>query len=261
MSAVSRMAVTTTTAMAITARPSMRPTRSTSRWSGVALVLGALEQGRDPAHLGGHPGGGDQCAPVPAGDGRAVEHHVRPIAEGDRPGQGGEVLEDSLALASEGRLRHHERGGGRQAGVGAHRITLRQQQDITRDEVAGGDPLLLTVPEHPGARSGHRLERGDGVLGAGLLHVAQHRVQHDDGDDDQGLEGHPLGPLDQPGDEGDHHRAEEEVDQGVGELGQDLAPPGDGRGRVEAVGPEPGPAFGHRRGDRARRRGRRRACR
>ena len=38
MSAVSRIAATTTTAITITARPSVRPTSATSRWSGVCSL-------------------------------------------------------------------------------------------------------------------------------------------------------------------------------------------------------------------------------
>ena len=54
MSDVSMIAPMTTTAMMITAMPSIRPTRSTSRCSGVDSALGLAEQASDVADLGPH---------------------------------------------------------------------------------------------------------------------------------------------------------------------------------------------------------------
>ena len=72
---------TTTTAMTITAMPSIRPMRSTSRCSGVCSCLVPAEQPGDVAHLSCHAGRCHQGAPAPPGDRRAVEDHVEPVAD------------------------------------------------------------------------------------------------------------------------------------------------------------------------------------
>ncbi len=200
-----------------------------------ALLLRAAEQARDVPHLGRHAGGRHDRAATPTGDGRPVEHHVHPVAEGGRRGERGDVLQHRLALARERGLRHRERRSLHQAGVRAHRVALGQEQDVTRDDIGGRDAHLAPVAHDPGRRRGHLLQRGDCPLRTGLLHVAEHGVEDDDHCDHDRLVRHAVRPFRDPGDERHGHRREEEVDQWIGELGEKLAPRRHGLGRVEEV--------------------------
>ena len=133
------------------------------------------------------------AAATPAGDGGAVEHHVHAVAQGRRLGERSDVLEHRLALAGERRLRHRERGRLDQPGVGAHRVALGQQQRRrpARRRPTGRAPRARRA-RHAGRRRRHALQRRDRLLGARLLHVAEHGVEHDDHRDHDDLERHAL---------------------------------------------------------------------
>ncbi len=244
MSEVRKIPATTTRAMITTAIPSSRPRRETSRCSGVGSSS-VLPNSRAIVPISvSMPGGGDHGPTPAAGHRGAAEHHVEPVPQPRGPGQGGRVLEHGLALAGERGLGHLERGGLDQAGVGGHGVALGQRQQVAGNDVGDGDALLPPVAHDARGGRGHALQGGHRLLGPRLLHVAQHRVGHDDGQDHDDLEGHLVGALQQPRHQRHDHGRDEQVDERVGELGQEAAPAGHGLGRPELVRAVAGQAGG-----------------
>ena len=239
MSAVSRIAVTTTTAIAITATPSMRPIRSTSTLERRALLAGAAEEARDSSHLRRHPGRGHDRTPATARDGGAAEDHVHAVAELDRAVERRDVLQHGLALPRQRRLGDGQRVGLEQTAVRGDRVTLREQQDVAGHHLGRGDPLLAPVAEHAGRRRGQPLQRGHRLLGTRLLHVAEHGIREDDRSDHDRVVRRSLAALQHPGDQRDHDRREQQVDQRVGELPEELPPLRHTLRRLEPVRAEP----------------------
>ena len=94
--------------------------------------------------------------------------------------EGADVLQDRFALAGERRLGHRQRGSLQQPGVGANRVAFRQEQDVARHEVGSRDALLAPVAHDARGGRRHALERGDRLLGARFLHVAEHGIENDD---------------------------------------------------------------------------------
>jgi hypothetical protein len=162
--------------MTITARPSIRPTRSTSRCRGGALLGGAAEQGGDAAHLGAHAGRGHHRPAPSPGHGRAAERHVGPVAERGQGRQGRAVLEHRLALARQRRLGHLQRGPPNQAPVGADGVAVAQDQHVAGDQLLGRDAHLLAVARDRRGRGGHPLQCGHRLLGLALLNKAEQAV-------------------------------------------------------------------------------------
>ena len=238
MSAVSRIAPTTTIAITITATPSMRPMRSTSRCSGVTLLGGTAEQPGDVPHLGRHPGRGHDGPAAPPDDRRAAEDHVEPVADPDRLGDRRDVLQHRLALPGQRRLGDGQRRPPRPA---ARRRRPRPPRRAARTSPgttsAAAYPLLAPVADDPCRRRRHPLQRRDRLLGAGLLHVAEDRVGDDDRRDHDRVERRRLAALQHPRHQRDHDRGQQQVDQRVGELAEELAPRRHTLRRLEPVRP------------------------
>ena len=201
MSAVSRIAVTTTTAMAITATPSMRPIRSTSRCSGV-LCVSTRSSSRATLPISvRHPGRRHDRTAPPASDRSAAEDHVHAVAEPDRFHDGRDVLQDGFALAGQRRLGHRQRRRLDQPPVGGDRVALGKQEHVARHELGGENPLLAPVADDAGRRRRHPLQRRYRVLGTSLLHIAEHGVGDDDRGDDDRIERRFLPALQHPRDQ------------------------------------------------------------
>jgi hypothetical protein len=201
-----------------------------------ALLLGALEEGRDATHLGAHPGRGHHRATAAPGHGRPAEHHVHAVAQRRRCRKGRGVLGDRLALAGQRRLGNDQRCRLDQAGVRADGVALAQDEEVAGHDVGGRDADLPSVPNHAGGRRGHPLQRRHRLLRLPLLHEPQHGVRDDDDGDHDRLERRALRALERPGHDGDDDGCEQQVDERVGELGQEL-PPGRHLGRgIEAIG-------------------------
>ena len=107
-----------------------------------ALLFGTAEQTRDVAHLGGHAGSGHDGPPPPARDGGAVEHHVHPVAETRRLAERCDVLQHRFALARQRCFGNSQRSCFHEPAIRAYRVALRQQQDIARHDLRGGDAIL-----------------------------------------------------------------------------------------------------------------------
>jgi hypothetical protein len=123
-----------------------------------------------------------------------------------------------------------------QPGVGADRIALAEEQDVTWHHVVDAELLLATVAQHASARRGHALERRDRCLRLALLEKPEDAVpQHDQRDDDR-LDRRPMRSLEEPRHERDDDRREQQVDQRICELGDELAPGRRSGLRVQPVG-------------------------
>lgn len=134
-------------------------------------------------------------------------------------------------------LGHQEGGFGRVAPDGPLPAVVAQHGDVAGDDVDGGKAFLPPVAPHAGRGPGHALEGGDRLLGPGLLDVAQHAVGHDDHGDDDDLDRHPVAAFERPRRQRDDDGAHQQVDQRVGELGEELPPRRHPLGGVEPVGP------------------------
>jgi hypothetical protein len=203
---------------------------------GRLLGLGPAQQARDAAHLARHAGGGHHSHPSASRDGRPVEDHVDAVTQRRRLAERRHILEHRLALAGQRGLGDHQRCGLDQASVGADRIALGQQQDVSGNDLGGRDALRAPVSSHAGGRRGHPRQRRHGLVGARLLHEAQGRVESDDGQDDDRVVGHALRAFAGPRDERDDHGGQQQVDERVGELPEEPAPRGIRLLALELVG-------------------------
>ena len=237
-SAVSRIAPTTTAAITITAIPSMRPIRSTSRCSGVACAsVRPSRRATVPISVAiavavttARPRPRTTAVPLntmftrsPSPTGSAIE----PI-----------VLQHRLALPSQRRLRDRQRRRLDQPGVGRDRVALGERQDVARHHLGGRNPLLAPIAHDPGRRRRHPLQRRDRLLGTRLLHVTEHGIGDDDRRDHDRVVRRRLAPLERPRDERDDDGREQQIDQRVGELAEELPPRRHALGRLEPVRPE-----------------------
>ncbi len=183
------------------------------------------QQPRDVAHLGSHPGRGDDEVTRAAGDVGVHVHHVGPVAQrrADARHRLG-ALGDGQALPGQRRLVDLQRG------------RRHQPDDIAGNQLPGGDLRELAVPPHLGLDDHHLLQGGDGRGGLPLLLQAFDRVEQRQQDQQQAraelLE--RIEAAETGGEQHELHRvlvlAEESVPAGLG-----LAP-GE-RVRTEPLGP------------------------
>ena len=235
MSAVRRIAVTTTTAIAITAMPSILPILRDLALQRCPLLLGPVEQARDLADLGRHPRRRHH-GPSPAShDRRAAEDHVQPVAQACRPLDREHVLQDRLALARQRCLGDRQGCRLQEASVRGDRVALGEQQDVAGHELVCRDSLLAPFTQDTGRRRGHPLQRSDCPLRSRLLHVAEDGVGDDDRGDHDRIERQLFPALQRPGNQRDRRREEQQVDQRIGKLAEELPPPRHRSGCLEHV--------------------------
>ncbi len=94
------------------------------------------------------------------------------------------------ALTGQGRLVDLQRRRRDDAPVGGNLVARGQKDDITDDDLFGGDLELGPTPAHPGGDLHHRLERVHRTLGLALLSQTHHRVE--EGERDEQDSGVPL---------------------------------------------------------------------
>ena len=131
-----------------------------------------------------------------------------------------------------------------QARVGGDRVALLDQQDVAGHHLGGRDALPRAAAHHAGVRRRHAPQRGHGLLGARLLHVAHERVEQHDRQDGDRLVGQRGVALEQPQRGRDRGRDQQQDHQRIGELGEELPPGGRrlfGGQLVPAVALEPRP--------------------
>ena len=239
MSAVSRIAVTTTTAIAITAIPSMRPIRSTSRCSG---VLCASTRPSRRATL-----------PI------SVAIPVAVTTARPRPRATAVPLKTMFTRSPSADLAATASTSFRTASlspVSDASATVSDAASTSRPSAATASPSASSstspgttsaagirssraVAHDPGRRRRHPLQRRHRLLGPRLLHVAEHGVGEDDRRDHDRVERRLLPTLQHPRHQRDHDGGKQQVDQRIGELAEDLPPCRHRPGRLQRVRPEP----------------------
>jgi hypothetical protein len=192
--------------------------------------LDRLQHPCDAAELGLHPGGDDDAATLPIGDGRSGVDHARAVAELlHLTGEGGGLLLHRQRLPRQSRLLDLERDDVAQARIRGRPVAGAQQDDVARHELARRDVILLSVPRYRCVRRRHLAERLDRPFGAVLLHEAQHGGEDDDDGDDHGFRHVPEHRR-------EAHRHEQDQDQHVLELGEQDLPRRDHVRRLQLVG-------------------------
>ena len=180
-------------------------------------------------HRGPHAGrGDDRAAPTVSGD-RAAEDRIVTIAERDFLRYRGDVLCDRQAFTRKGGLGGLQRDGLDQPGVRRNRITLLDQDDIARDEFDRRNASSFAVAQDGRLRRRHPAQGRYGLLGAGLLDIADHCVEKYDREDRERLVGQPRGTLVEPQRSRDKHGEDEQKDERVSELRKERFPCGNAR--------------------------------
>jgi hypothetical protein len=170
----------------------------------------------------------------------AVEDHVRPIAERRVARDHIGVFRDGQALSRQRGLRRMQRAGVDDAGVGGNRVAFFYEQDVAGNELGRGDALALSIAHDRRLVRRHCAQRGDGRSGARFLNEAHRGVEHDDGENGDRLVRQPFAVLVPPCRQGDRGRDEQEQDEHVLELGDEPAPRGNRRHRLELVAADGG---------------------
>ena len=180
---------------------------------GVLRFVG-LEHLGDQADLGVHPGPRHQPLPSPVGNQGAHENGVLPVAQRDvLVEHDRRVLFDRHRFPRQGRLFDLQVHAFDQPHVRRDIVAGLQNDDVSDNELPGGNRLLLPVPDHLHVGCGHLLEGGDRLLGLRFLDNADDRVQRNDGGNGDGIDIFPQK-------ERDDRRDDQDDDQKIVELVQ-----------------------------------------
>ncbi len=174
--------------------------------------------------LGGEPGDlpdlreragrDDDRLPAPGGHVRPRVEHVAALGE-ERPRvERLRALRDGQGLSRERRLGDLERRRLDEPRVGPDGVSLRDEEEVARDEVAGLDLLLAAAAEDPGLEPREAPQGRERPLGAAFLERADDGVEEHDAQDHRSVRG--SGER-----EGDRRGAEQEVDERALELPQE----------------------------------------
>ena len=147
-------------------------------FQGAHVAVHALAQRRDPAQLGVHSGGRDHGPGVAAGAHGAAEHQV--AAEQHRAvgvHQVGRPV-DGNRLAGQGRQVHIQAARD-QPRVGAHPLTLGDQQQVAGHQVGGRDLAGPAVADGVGVSGRNAASASTAFSACSLLREGEQRVQDD----------------------------------------------------------------------------------
>ena len=122
------------------------------------LLLGALEQSGNLAHLRIHPGTSNQELCTAIGDKAAGKHHVLPVAQRSVTRDLSQFLFHRQALSCQGAFRTLKAGTLQQAPVGAYGISRLQHHHITRHHIPARYLKHTAIPNYLGSGGGHLLE-------------------------------------------------------------------------------------------------------
>ena len=148
------------------------------------LLLGALEQSGNLAHLRIHPGTSNQELCTAIGDKAAGKHHVLPVAQRSVTRDLSQFLFHRQALACQGAFRTLKAGTPQQAPVGAYGISRLQHHHITRHHIPARYLKHTAIPNYLGSGGGHLLETVQRSGGLHRLHGSQNRVHGNDRQND-----------------------------------------------------------------------------
>ncbi len=169
-----------------------------------------MQAGGNLSQFGVRAGGGDTHEASPGDDGGAHIHLVliRSCA-----------LDDGLAFAGEDGLVNGQFGVLDDLPISWHAFSGVQDDEVMGHEFVHLDFLAGAIADDGGGGFEQGLEGGVGLLGADFLDKAQDGVYDDDGHDD----GEIAKLTDEEGDGGGE---EDDIDQGVFELGEEDGPGG-----------------------------------
>ena len=185
------------------------------------LLLDAAQHPGDLAHLGVHPGRGDDHLAPAARHGRVHVGHVEPVAERDvRAGYRVDRLQDRRALAGERGFLDLQRRGHEQATVRGNLVARLEGDDVSGNELLRGDLDKLAVAADMSSDHEHLLQRGDALGRLALLIQAQDGIEDGQPDDDE------AGSELLEGDHADDRRAEQDELHQVAVLAQERPPAG-----------------------------------
>jgi len=144
------------------------------------LFLHALQHGGNQAKLGGHACAGNHTAPAPVGDHRAHEGGIAAIPNGDIFVQCYcSVFLHRHRFAGQGCFFHLEVDRFNQANIRRDVITSLQEDNVTRNQVVGGDGYPVPIPHDLSFRRGHLLQGSQRLLGTAFLDDSKHGIQDD----------------------------------------------------------------------------------
>ena len=174
---------------------------------GLAL-LGLVHQGGHLAQLRVHARAGDHKDRPAIGHQGAGEHHVLPVAQG-HISLGNDLvgLLHRLALAGERTLIDLQGVVLQNPAVGHHHVAGLQLHNIAGNHLSRGHGGARAVPYHLGAGRRHCLQALQGFLRLEMLHRAQHGVENEHRENDDGALRLTGGQGDEGrGDEDHHHQ-------------------------------------------------------
>lgn len=119
-----------------------------------------------------------------------------------------------MRLAGQRRLVHTQPGSLGQAQVCRHKIARLQRHHVAGHQVRGVGFTPVAAAQHLRPRAGQALQRGQGQVGTIFLDEADHRIEHDDDQDDDA-----VGDI--PEQTGDDRRGDQDEDHEVLELAEE----------------------------------------
>ena len=144
------------------------------------LLLSALQQSGNAAHLGVHTSASNQKTGTAIGHKAAGEHHVLPVTQSHITFYGLHLLFHRQALTGEGTLSTLQAGTLQQSAVCTDGVTGLQSHHISDHHFTAGDLDYFTVSEHLRYRGGHLLQAVQRSGSPHRLHSAQHSVHGND---------------------------------------------------------------------------------
>jgi len=199
-------------------------------------VFGRIEHRRHGTDFGLHADRRDHGTPGALGNRGALEHHVPAVAQRRGSLQCGGVLQHRLALTGQRGFEQTQVGSVGQARIGPDGIAFVEDQQITAHQCGAGNALQLPGTQHAGRGLGHSRQRCDGTSSLGLLHPADHGIEHDDDGDNDRVQRPAVAPFDDPGRQRHGGSQQQQVDQRILQLRQGPTPGGHGRHGTEFIG-------------------------
>ncbi len=153
------------------------------------FVLHILQHGGDFTQFGLHAGGGGYGLAAPVGHHRAPVNHVLTVGQGKiavRQLLG--IFLHRFGFAGQGRFLNFEICRDDKSGIGRHDVPGFDQEDVSRHQVLGRNLLLGAVAPHPHVGYRHFFEGRHGVFGLEFLPKPQHRIEHHNDENHDGID-------------------------------------------------------------------------
>lgn len=140
-------------------------------------------QAGDATELGAHAGRRHDADRTPAGDGRALVEHRRPVTDRHILGYGSDGLVDGNRLAGEHGFVDGQVRRSHEARIGGRHVAGLQQDDITWDQILAIDHQNVAAASDTLELDADGAQRRHGTLGLQLGEEAKQRVEDEDDKD------------------------------------------------------------------------------